>query len=211
MDRFANSAQFTTALKVLLDYASMPNPSRKVVASRLQELSCRVAGTTRLGFSGDPLYGHDNPNNAYEVDDYPYGRNLRCKIRYWLESSPNKGYRFVSQTQDPRTGRWNNPKKSTYALLGANMYLDSKNHVVWSQISEYSKAGEILEFVRSFPQSDFSILKKFAPKKIAYLKASAEGRVVWKINGVPQPPKEEDMGEARKELEVWEDIARYIH
>ena len=47
-------------------------------------------------------------------DDYPYGR-LRCTIKFWLEFNPKKGFRFCSQTVNPKTGRINNPKKSTYS------------------------------------------------------------------------------------------------
>src|SRR5689334_7409438 len=68
------------------------------------------------------LAGHVDPDSAYLVDDYPYGRVLRCRIRCWIEDdirrSDHAGWqRFVSQTTNPRRpGQpWNNPKASTYA------------------------------------------------------------------------------------------------
>jgi len=38
------------------------------------------------------------------VEDYPYGFRLRCKIRFWLEYAPKRGFRFVSQTTNPKRG-----------------------------------------------------------------------------------------------------------
>lgn len=85
-----------------------------------------------------PLTGHTSPETAYVVDDYPYGFKLRCKIRYWLEHSPSKGFRFCSQTTNPKKSVevWNAPKKSTYSMLGV-MGLDEKGHVTWTGCSIY--------------------------------------------------------------------------
>lgn len=47
------------------------------------------------------------------VENYPYGR-LQCKATFSLEFKEAKGYRTVRQTINPKTGRINNPKKSTY-------------------------------------------------------------------------------------------------
>jgi hypothetical protein len=87
------------------------------------------------------LNGHTTADNAYRVDDYPYGGQLRCMIRYWIDTAAKgakKGQqRFTSQTTDARRGNttWNRPKASTYSLL-AVMYLDGKDHVQWTGISE---------------------------------------------------------------------------
>lgn len=66
------------------------------------------------------LFGHTSEETALRVEDYPYGRRVRTSIRYWLETTKH-GDRFVSQTLNPKTGRWNKPKKSTYSNL-AVMY-----------------------------------------------------------------------------------------
>lgn len=82
------------------------------------------------------LGGHTSAETAYLVEDYPYGFQLRCKIRYWVETATKgaaKGrMRFMSQTTNPkRPGEvWNKPKASTYTEL-AVMYLDEINHVQW--------------------------------------------------------------------------------
>jgi hypothetical protein len=88
------------------------------------------------------LTGHTTPETAYGVDSYPYGFTLRCKIRYWLEFVPRKGFRFCSQTTNPKrpAEHWNAPKKSTYRAL-AVMGLDEKNHVQWDALGLYSIAG----------------------------------------------------------------------
>lgn len=75
------------------------------------------------------LKGHTNEETAYVVDDYPYGFKLRTKIRYWIDTTKN-GQRFVSQTLNPKTDRWNKPKKSTYndvvcLVLGENGHVST--------------------------------------------------------------------------------------
>jgi hypothetical protein len=86
-----------------------------------------------------PLTGHVSPETAYVVDDYPYGFKLRCRIRYWLEHAPKKGFRFCSQTTNPKVeGRevWNAPKKSTYMMM-AVMGTNDEGHVTWTGCSIY--------------------------------------------------------------------------
>jgi len=75
------------------------------------------------------LHGHTSPDTAYLVSDYPYGRTLRCQIRYWLHTA-DKGQhkhktRFMSQTTNPKRDGivWNKPKGSTYSAWMV-MYLD---------------------------------------------------------------------------------------
>lgn len=51
-----------------------------------------------------------------EVKNYPYGY-LRTSAFFSLEFKPNKGFRSVFQTINPKTGRINKPKYSTYAPL----------------------------------------------------------------------------------------------
>lgn len=83
---------------------------------------------------------HTSPETAYVVDDYPYGFRLRCKIRYWLEYKPNHGFRFVSQTTNPKIeGRevWNKPKASTYHTF-AYIVLDGEGHVDYRAIGSGS-------------------------------------------------------------------------
>lgn len=63
------------------------------------------------------ITGATSPATAIVVDDYPYGFQLRTQIRYWVETKPGYGQRFVSQTRNPKNGQWNKPKASTYSQL----------------------------------------------------------------------------------------------
>lgn len=86
------------------------------------------------------LSGHISPETAYLVDGYPYSFTLRCKIRYWLETTEKgakKGQtRFVSQTTNPkRVGEpWNKQKNGQYYSLTV-IFLDENDHVQWDGIS----------------------------------------------------------------------------
>lgn len=84
------------------------------------------------------LKGYVSKDKAYEVDDYPYGFRLRTKIYYWIESKEGNGDRFCSYTINPKNGRANNPKCSTYATF-MFMYLDENGHVKHSVIDAYDK------------------------------------------------------------------------
>jgi hypothetical protein len=57
------------------------------------------------------------------VENYPYGYNLRTTLTHSLEFKSGKGFRHVTQTVNPKTGRLNNPKRGTYypiMLLGTD-------------------------------------------------------------------------------------------
>lgn len=88
------------------------------------------------------LTGHTSADTAYLVGDYPYGRVLRCQIRYWVETASKgakKGMqRFVSQTTNPKvTGEpWNKPHPGQYSPM-VFMYLNGDDHVKHISVSEY--------------------------------------------------------------------------
>lgn len=97
------------------------------------------------------LLGHTSPETAYLVEDYPYGFTLRCQIRYWLEYKPNHGFRFVSQTTNPKRGNvWNKPKASTYVENAAFMFLDENGHVQWHGLGIYNDAAEAQAFLDEY-------------------------------------------------------------
>jgi hypothetical protein len=119
------------------------------------------------------LKGHVSPETAYTVADYPYGFRLRCTIRYWLEFQPKKGFRFVSQTTNPKRGDiWNKPKASTYCRFGGCMYLDDSGHVQWAGLSEYSNGAEAIAFQERYgegvPEAGRDILSRWVAAKVAY-------------------------------------------
>ena len=120
------------------------------------------------------LKGHISPETAYVVDDYPFGFRLRCKIRYWLEYSPNKGVRFWSQTTNPKVAGevWNKPKASTYSRFGGCMFLDENNHVQWIGLSEYSDGAWCRTWSDNFregvPEAALETLDLWVKSKEAY-------------------------------------------
>lgn len=119
------------------------------------------------------LTGHINPETAYVVNDYPYGFRLRCQIRYWLEYAPKRGFRFVSQTTNPKRGNvWNKPKASTYCRFGGCMYLDDEGHVHWAGLTEYSDGAEAKAFADKYgegvPEAGRELLNNWVSAKLAY-------------------------------------------
>ena len=157
-----------------------------------------------------PLYGHTSEASAYVVADYPYGFRERTQIRYWLESKPKKGWRFVSQTLNPKTNRWNKPKASTYMDWGGAMFLDEKGHVHWDGVGPYSDEKKILAFVTTFPGADLRELKKVVPAKLRFLRGMVSGEVFMTVNKVRQPRSEHENEETRRDIEVWEEIGTRI-
>lgn len=94
------------------------------------------------------LLGHVSPETAHVVADYPYGFRLRCQIRYWIETKPGHGQRFVSQTSNPKVAGlvWNKPKAGIYHPIVV-MYVNQENgHVEHTSLSPY----EDLEVVEAF-------------------------------------------------------------
>jgi hypothetical protein len=149
-----------------------------------------------------PLYGHTDEATARLINDYPYG-GMRCRIKFWLESSKTKGFRFVSQTENPKTFRWNAPKKSTYVTLAACMYLDENNHTQWQSLRG-DKAQETLDFIAAFPQADLSNIKALVIIRLRQTRITSEGKAVWSIGGVPQMPSEDDIARAKEEVVLWQ-------
>jgi hypothetical protein len=124
------------------------------------------------------LKGHTSEDTAYLVEDYPYGFKLRCKIRYWLEYKSGHGFRFCTQTTNPRITvreHWNTPRKSRYSKIGACMYLDEKNYVKWTCLSEYTDSEQAAAWFEQWgegvPTDGLSMTKKYIAAQLAYDKA----------------------------------------
>jgi hypothetical protein len=180
------------------------------MAARLAALANRVAGRVLVA-SHTPLYGHDSEATAYVVDDYPYGFKLRTKIRYWIEMKPGKGFRFVSQTMNPKTQRWNAPKASTYSAIAEALFLDEKQHVHSDALTEYSGANEALDFVKKYPQADLSILKRWTKAKLHHLEEMISGKRFMTMNGEKVVNTEEDVGRMTDDLKQWGEVATHLH
>jgi hypothetical protein len=82
------------------------------------------------------LKGHTSIETAYKVDDYPYGSRLRTSIFYWIETKRGKGDRFCTCTIDPRNGKMNNAKKTTYYPF-IYMYVNEDGNVKRTVLDAY--------------------------------------------------------------------------
>lgn len=129
------------------------------------------------------LTGHTTPDTAFVVDSYPYGFRLRCKIRYWLEYKPGKGFRFWSQTTNPkRPGEvWNKPKSSTFCRFGGAMVLADNGHVTWTGCHEYMGCSELVawrdQYGSAMPEDGKKLLAAWITRKLAYEQSKVEGQV----------------------------------
>ncbi len=89
---------------------------------------------------------HTNFESAYVIADYPYGFTLRTQMRMWIETKQGHGQRVVSCTLNPKTGKWNKPKSSTYSQMVV-LYIDNETgHVHNAAFGDYDSehAGEFL-------------------------------------------------------------------
>lgn len=82
------------------------------------------------------LRGYTTQQTAYEVKNYHYGFRLRTSIFYWIETKKGVGDRFCRYTINPKTGKANKPKYSTYSPF-LYLQLDENNHVTTGTLSAY--------------------------------------------------------------------------
>lgn len=102
-------------------------------------------------------------NEKIEVKNYPYGFKLRTTLFDYVEFSPKKGYRHCTQTVNPKNGRLNNPKKSTYYPLLVRYY-NEKNHI--KSISFDFNGDAAINKGCEFLGNNFEL---FTPEEIKYL------------------------------------------
>ena len=98
-----------------------------------------------------------------EISNYPYSFNLKTTLTSTIDFDPKKGYRESRQTINPKTGRINNPKKSTYYPLILR-YFDAENQLKWSAW-QFNGDKEINEGAKLI----FENFDLFTPEEIKYL------------------------------------------
>ena len=93
------------------------------------------------------IIGARSPETAVVVSDYPYGRRLRCVMRYWLETKKSHGTRLVSQTNNPkRPGLvWNKPHAGTYTLGAVVLHTDQNAHVKERAFTDFNLSTSTVE------------------------------------------------------------------
>lgn len=135
------------------------------------------------------LTGHDSPDTAYLVPDYPYGFRLRTEIRYWVETKKGHGQRTMSQTRNPkRAGApWNAAKGSTYSPIRVLVLNLDSGHVEHHGLTGYADEAEIAAFVARFP---LTCATERNAKTIEYMTARqrAHARIEWTITSGSDGP-----------------------
>jgi hypothetical protein len=100
-----------------------------------------IAGKMYLEPELEDILGAKNLGNDYTVEDWPWGRQQRCSMHFFVESTKN-GERFVKQSTFK--GRTNKPKKATYASRVTIIEIDGKiGRVEWSK--SYNHVGVYIE------------------------------------------------------------------
>jgi len=115
---------------------------------------------------------HNSPETAYIQTDYPFGFQLRCLMRYWIEERKGKGMRLVTQTTvkafnitftnelhenraeameraitAANAGKlqWNKPKAETYVWGLLLLGHDEQSHVATLALAPVWNIKEYLE------------------------------------------------------------------
>jgi len=99
--------------------------------------------------SPESLAAAVSPETAAIVPDYPYGFTLRCSMRVWVEYKPGKGFRYCTQTTNPKKAYtlWNAPKRSTYARVAMCIRQGEDGHLNPASVSEYADATELAAYL----------------------------------------------------------------
>ncbi len=124
-----------------------------------------------------------SPDTAVVVSDYPYGFELRCQKRYWVETKKGYGQRLVTQTSNPKKAGlvWNKPKAGTYSPLVVLYREPETGHIQATAWTPYDGEASLIEFALKYPLSDdqYKIYQSFL-KSYAYVarqRAAAGERV----------------------------------
>src|SRR5690606_16297638 len=113
---------------------------------------------------------------------YPYGFRLRTTLYDTVEFSPKKGFRRVTQTVNPKTGKLNKPKKSTYSAL-LFRYKDENGHIK-SVVHNFNGGVDKTNKVSQFLKDNFSLFTS-EEREYVYqhllldLKLSMRGSVIY--------------------------------
>ena len=126
------------------------------------------------------LTGHESEESAYIVNDYPYGFRLRTKIRYWIETKKGFGQRFISQTLNPKNGKWNAPKKGNYTTILLMGLDDQTGYTITESCNNwmYNTEESVKEFEAKYTLTDYQ--KQAIKYIIAVIRAN--NKITWTIS-----------------------------
>jgi hypothetical protein len=158
------------------------------------------------------IYGSTSPETAVVVNNYPWGFKLKTSQRYWIETTKH-GDRFVTQTLNPKTNAWCNPKKSTYSavLVMTTENKDDKTFVHHIGLSlGYSNAEQVATFET---QIDKSKLNESQLKMICKCKAINKTNELVKVEIVESTcwTTEQRLEHDKKQEEIKSKLAGYAN
>lgn len=88
------------------------------------------SGTTLLHPEFEDVRSATDLGEDHTVKDWPWGRKQRCSMRFFVETHPKRGQRFVKQSA--MKGRSYKPKKATYATRVKIVQIDGRiGRVTW--------------------------------------------------------------------------------
>jgi hypothetical protein len=124
------------------------------------------------------------PTTAKVVsENYPYGFREKTTKTDYLEFSPKHGFRHCSTTVNPKTGRVNNPKKSTYyeiMLLGIDEVGHCKTLVLDFYDNERKdRSIKFLSEDQNFNLFTIEQMKFIYSTFIMYLKADIKAKCIY--------------------------------
>lgn len=120
-------------------------------------------------------------NSHLSTDNYPYGRE-RATAFFSVEVVKNKGMREVFQTINPKTGRENKPKKSTYyhvilPMEKENGHFDFCGHLDFNGSEQINEGLQFMaDFHELFTPDD---VKDIALTAIAMVKVNVKAMVIY--------------------------------
>lgn len=142
------------------------------------------------------LTGHTSFDTAHETSDYPYGYNQRTQRREWIEYKPKFGYRYVTATRNPKTGRWNKPKASTYYELMVLVQDEETGHIKYHALGYHDRAETIDRFEEkyghTFGDREHDVIKWLRAARLA------ESKVTWSIVRGPTYAMNSQTGQLQK-------------
>ena len=116
-------------------------------------------------------------------ENYPYGYRLKTVKTDWLEFDPKKGFRHVSQTINPKTGRPNNPKKSVYYdLMILNKHDSGEIRCTVKDYRDLKEINQVAKFLSSpeiFSMFTAAQIEFIYLNMIVHSKVSAKAQVIY--------------------------------
>lgn len=145
------------------------------------------------------LQGHNSFETAYVIESYPYGYK-RTQKKVWIETT-KRGDRFVGCTLNPKTGKWNKPKKSTYSDVMV-LTKDFRGHISRSSLSmEWSSEENVKAFLENTKEICFNDKQK---EKIVLVRAAVETRKNIRVEIRKTQYKHKETGEIVEKIPLMQ-------